>query len=396
MAPFSIPGLPKSVERRADRIADPVERLRFLRREAHAEKESQRRHRLLARRGEGGQKRPRRSHLRHVVSMAIGLVVMVATVPLPTGTAETFAKERMRVNGGNEQPAVAGPAPRVWLIDRSKSLEIYSNGLRIDLTFAVSNRPRSRFPIFSLIGDAEQQADGGTPVGIVYHTTESNLVPFEEEENHHLQRLGRNLIDWVRQDRSYHYVIDRFGRVYRVVQETDAANHAGTSIWADGRGVYVNLNDSFLGVSFEGQTGAVEEVTAAQVAAGKVLTEMLRSRYGILTENCVTHAQVSVNPQNMRIGSHTDWAGKFPFGGVGLPDNYSIPLASLYVFGFEYDSVFLRATGVRWRGLDLAELQVARQAAAEGLETGQYRAILQHRYKEIASALKEKSQEVVK
>jgi hypothetical protein len=395
MAQFSILGLPRSVERRAARIADPVERLRFLRRQAHAGKESQRKHRLSSRRGGEGQKRPRRSHLRHVVSMVTGLVVLVATVPLPTGTAETFAKERMRVVAGNEQPRVAGPASRVWLVERSDSLELYSNGLRIDLTFAVSNRPRSRFSIFSLTGNAEQQEDSDAPVGIVYHTTESNLVPFEEEENHHLQRLGRNLIEWVRQERSYHYLIDRFGRVYRVVQETDAANHAGTSIWADGRGVYVNLNDSFLGVSFEGQTGAVDEVTPAQVAAGKVLTEMLRSRYDIPTENCVTHAQVSVNPQNMRIGSHTDWAGKFPFAGVGLPDNYSIPLASLYVFGFEYDSVFLRVTGMRWRGLDLAELRVARQAAAEGLETTRYRAILQHRYKEIANALKEKSQEVV-
>ena len=153
--------------------------------------------------------------------------------------------------------------------------------------------------------------------------------------------------------------------------------------------VVVLMGDKITEVGPEGQ---VKIPTGA--AAGKVLTEMLRSRYGIATENCVTHAQVSVNPQNMRIGEHTDWAGKFPFAGVGLPDNYSIPLASLYVFGFDYDSVFVRATGARWRGLDLAELKVARQAAAEGLETRRYRAILQHRYKDIASALKEKSAEV--
>jgi hypothetical protein len=298
--------------------------------------------------------------------------------------------------GTKQHSPAAIPAPRVWLVDRTGSLELYSNGLRIDLTFAVSNRPRAHFSIFPLAGGVHQQGEGSTPIGIVYHTTESNLAPFEEDENRQLQRLGRNLIEVVRQGRSYHYVIDRFGRVFRVVQETDAANHVGTSIWADSRGVYVNLNDSFLGVSFEGQTGAVDEVTPAQIAAARVLTEMLRSRYGIATEDCVTHAQVSVNPQNMRIGSHTDWAGKFPFAGVGLPDNYSIPLASLYVFGFEYDSVFLRATGTRWRGLDIAELQVARQAAAEGLETGRYRAILQHRYKDIATALKEKSEEAVK
>jgi hypothetical protein len=319
----------------------------------------------------------------------------VAIVPLPTGPAETFAREKTMVAPGAEKTPAAS-VPRVWLVDKSSASELYSNGLRIDLTLAVSNRPRNRFPIFPLVGGSEPLGEGRRPVGIVYHTTESNLAPFEEEENHHLQRLGRSLLEWVRQEGSYHYVIDRFGRVYRIVQESDAANHAGNSIWADSRGVYVNLNDSFLGVSFEGQTGAVDEVTEAQVTAGKVLTEMLRSRYGIATENCVTHAQVSVNPQNMKIGEHTDWAGKFPFAGVGLPDNYSIPVASMYVFGFDYDSVFLRTTGTRWRGLDLAELRVARQAGADRLETRQYRAGLQHRYKDIASALKEKSEEVMK
>jgi hypothetical protein len=373
MARSPILELPSWVERRAGRIADPVERLRFLRREMR--------------------RQPRETHRWRAAALVVGLVAMVAIVPLPTGTAETFAREKRLVAPGVANTRIAN-APRVWLVDKSDSTELYSNGLRIDLTFAVPNRPRRRFPIFPLAGGPEPLEEGRQPVGIVYHTTESNLAPFEEEENHRLQRLGRNLMEWVRQDRSYHYVIDRFGRVYRVVQESDAANHVGTSIWADSRGVYVNLNDSFLGVSFEGQTGAVDEVTPAQVTAGKVLTEMLRSRYGIATEDCVTHAQVSVNPQNMRIGAHTDWAGKFPFAGVGLPDNYSIPLASMYVFGFDYDSVFLRATGTRWRGLDLAELRVARQAAAEGLETRRYRAVLQHRYKDIRSALKEKSAEV--
>jgi hypothetical protein len=373
MARSRILEAPVWVERRAGRIADPVERLRFLRRTMRSKKGS------------------RSSPLR-LASLITGLALMVVLAPVPTGTAETVAKQPRPVE------AVAAPVavtpPKVWLVDKSNTLELYSNGLRIDLTFAVSNRPRNPFPVFSLT--TNQQTVGTAPVGIVFHTTESNLAPFQEDENHRLQRVGHNLLEWVRQERSYHYLIDRFGRVYRVVQETDAANHAGMSVWADARGVYVNLNDSFIGVSFEAQTGAIDEVTPAQVSAGKVLTEMLRSRYGIASEDCVTHAQVSVNPNNMRISEHTDWAGKFPYAGVGLPDNYALPIASMYVFGFDYDSVFLRVTGARWRGLDLAELRVARQAAAEGLETARYRANLQHRYKEIASALKEKSEEVVR
>ena len=40
---------------------------------------------------------------------------------------------------------------------------------------------------------------------------------------------------------------------------------------------------------------------------------MLRAKYRIPESNCVTHAQVSVNPDNMLVGYHTDWSGNFPF-----------------------------------------------------------------------------------
>lgn len=284
------------------------------------------------------------------------------------------------------------PLPRIWRVEASDGLEVYSNGLRIDLTFAVANRPRERYPIFPLAGAGVATRYGDRPVGVVFHTTESHLAPFEEDENHRLKQLGRNLLEVVRRERAYHYVIDRFGRVFAVVKESDAANHAGKSVWADTNGIYVNLNDSFLGVAFEGQTGVNETiVNPAQLTAARALTGMLRARYHLLAESCVTHAQVSVNPSNMRIGSHTDWAGNFPFAGLGLPDNYALAPPSIYAFGFQYDESFIRATGGRWKGLVLAEEQVARQAAAEGTPVTQYRAILQHRYKDIAATLNEQN-----
>ena len=227
------------------------------------------------------------------------------------------------------------------------------------------------------------------PAGIVYHTTESHLAPFEEGETGHLKLLGRYLLDVLRRQRSYHYLIDRFGRVFRVVEESDAANHVGTSVWADGSGLYVNLNSSFLGVAFEGQTGASEEVTAAQILAARQLTEMLRARYSIAAEDCVTHAQVSVSPENMHVGAHVDWAAQFPFAQLGLPDNYAVPLPSLYVFGFESDVAFVRATAGGWQGLRLAEAQVVQQAAAEGIARARYREKLQQRYKNVAGVLQQ-------
>ena len=55
--------------------------------------------------------------------------------------------------------------------------------------------------------------------------------------------------------RSYHYVIDRFGRVWRTVPEGSIAFHAGFSVWGDRSALFVNLNSSFLGVALE--SGAV-------------------------------------------------------------------------------------------------------------------------------------------
>jgi hypothetical protein len=175
------------------------------------------------------------------------------------------------------------------------------------------------------------------------------------------------------------------------VNETDAAFHAGESVWADQNGTYLNLNDSFLGVAVEAQTEHGAEhpsANVAQVHALGVLTEMLRAKYHIPASNCVTHAQVSVNPDNMRIGSHTDWADNFPFAQVGLRDNYGLPLPSLYAFGFEYDPLFVKLTGARvWKGLLMAEEQQRRQAAARGLTAPRYRALLQQRYRQIRTAL---------
>lgn len=369
------------IEQRAFRIEDPVSRLRYLRTE-------------MSRPPAWYRRRPPspRVWMPHLAWLAFPLVMAISG-PAPKGMADTALRERGLLVPGGDFDVRNLPVARVWRVEHSESTDVYSNGLRVDLTFAVHNRPRARYPIYSLAGASRAVAEGDVPVGIVYHTTESLLAPFEEGENGRLQQLGRNLLEVIRTERAYHYVIDRFGRVFAVVAETDAANHVGNSIWADGRGLYVNLNDSFIGVSFEGQTDAPDDVSPAQIASAKVLTEMLRSRYHIAAEDCVTHAQVSVNPDNMRIGSHVDWASNFPFREIGLPDNYSVPLPSVYAFGFKYDETFLRVTGDRWKGLQLAADQVERQAAVEGVPLAQYREILRHRYKDIAAALKESAQE---
>jgi hypothetical protein len=175
--------------------------------------------------------------------------------------------------------------------------------------------------------------------------------------------------------------------VFRVVTETDYANHSGQSIWADDRSVYWGLNQSFLGVAFEAQTeahaaAAGDIATPAQIDAARVLTEMLRSKYHIAAANCATHAQVSVNPKTMRLGHHTDWAANFPFAQLGLGAGYDTPVAAVTLFGFDYDSAFLEANGRRvWGGLVAAEEQLVRDAAAHGTTVFLYRRALQQRFR---------------
>ena len=268
---------------------------------------------------------------------------------------------------------------------KSAGSESFSNGLRIDTRFETANHPRSylAFP-------AGNRGDTGgvrrtQPAGIVFHTTESHQAPFEASQNTALKQIGESLVEFVRQQRAYHYLIDRFGRVYRIVPESDAANHAGYSVWADSSWLYLNLNESFLGISFEAQTEPGQSqstASPAQIRSAAMLTEMLRNRYGIPAGNCVTHAQVSVNPENMRVGFHTDWASAFPFRELGLPDNYALPLPALTAFGFEYDAIFQRWGGARLAaGVELAEQDLARQAAESGISLKSLRKILQNRYR---------------
>ena len=319
-------------------------------------------------------------------------LILAAVLLLAVGgwfiLGRTYTRVESVVAAAPKPPPHAVPTPsvaKVWQVERSAESETYSNGLRIDTRFEAANHARSYlvFPV-----DGRDQGRGqlrNQPAGIVFHTTESRQAPFEAGANGALKRIGESLLEYVRRQHAYHFLIDRFGRVYRTVAESDAANHAGYSVWSDDTWFYLNLNESFLGISCEAQTapGQTESsVTPAQVQAAALLTEMLLDRYGISPGNCVTHAQVSVNPENMRVGYHTDWASSFPFSRLGLPDNYERALPALADLGFEYDANFLRWAGTRlYAGVELAEEQLKRQSAESGVTPESLRKTLRGRYR---------------
>jgi hypothetical protein len=370
---------------RARRIEDPVARLRFLRRTMGDRS-------WLTLQAHGQTRRWIRLRRGAVLWSAAALLLLPAG---HFGIRLSRLSERPPVLVAASTPPAEQPLPPVWLAENQPGFEVWSNGLRIERKFETSNEPR-QYHAFPLGREAPGAGIPSTrPTGIVFHTTESHQADFDEENTRRLKFLGEALLRYVKDNRSYHYVVDRFGRVWRVVRESDSANHAGYSVWADDRHTYVNLNRSFLGVSVEAQSRPGEDrmvATPAQVNALRLVTEMLRSKHSISAINCVTHAQVSVNPSNRRIGYHTDWAAGFPYGRLGLPDNYARPVAALWVFGFTYDAQLAETAGNGYRqGLLLAEEQLRQNATAHGLTPAQWRARLQNRYRGILKELQQQN-----
>jgi len=354
------------IERRAQKISDPIQRLRYLRRAISSAKSPS-----LA------------------WNWAAALALAIVIVPLGTDALSRQPTARKEFVAAARWPATDRPV--VWPVEQTSQYDLYSNGLRIENTLEISNQPR----FYSLIGRGSETLGPRRwqPAGIVFHTTESDQAPFAASQKSALKRIGQELLAYVRNKRAYHFLIDRFGRVHRIVVESDTANHAGNSVWADSQWLYLDLNASFIGVALEGRTQVDQQpINDPQLHAVKCLTEMLRGKYNLPAQNCVTHAQVSVNPGNMRIGWHTDWGTGFPFKEVGLPDNYELPNPALYLFGFEYDPAYVKSTGPDlWKGLALAEERNRESAAHRGVTIAEYRKVLQQKYKEARSALQDGS-----
>jgi len=262
-------------------------------------------------------------------------------------------------------PAGVTP-PSVWLVEKTTGSEQYSNGLRIDTAFSTLGE-RRRYRIF----EAGRGMSSGTfdkPAGILFHTSESDIWPLDEAHNEKLRDSSHNLLRYLKRNLVYHYMVDRFGRVFRVVEEEAKANHAGQSVWNRGSEVYLNLNHAFLGICFETrwEGGHALPITAAQLAAGRSLTDYLRKRWEIPPDMCVGHGIVSVNAKKHLIGHHLDWARGFPFEAFGLPNQYERPLPSVAIFGFTYDQPFLAVMGEPWPGIHEADRILAGEAAARG------------------------------
>jgi N-acetyl-anhydromuramyl-L-alanine amidase AmpD len=342
---------------------------------------------------------------------ALGLV-LVALSLFGVYSAVAFSAQRVngylarrygKTNQTNSRAAGAGVAygatatnflpdykpEKVWLVERKDNYERYSNGGRISTEYETDNHARAYRVLPHADGNVNASAQTASelhnePAGIVYHTSESDLVSFTADNNESIETHTRGLLQYVQRNRSYNYVIDRFGQIYRIVRDEQAANHAGNSVWADKQGVYLGLNESFLGVCFETQTDAHEEqLTEAQLVAGRLLTQILRSRYQIDDADCTVHGLVSVNPDNMRVCYHHDWARNFPFAAMGLSDKYQVQPATISEFGFTYDDEIVEQLGgTIWPGAQTALDAFNQRAANSKLKPEELRRQTRERYRQ--------------
>lgn len=321
---------------------------------------------------------------------------LVASMRAPAataiGAAPVSAAPRNAV-GPNAEALPEYAPEHIWLVEQGSGFEIYSNGARIETEFATDGPPRRYFdfPRGAATPDGGVERTG-SPVGIVFHTSQSHIAPFKPEFNAKLQKSTRALLDYVRRKRLYNYVIDRFGRIYRIVPDEATADHAGNSIWANADRTYVDLSGGFLGVCFEAEWSpelqiAPDQLNEAQIIAGRQLTALLRGKHQISDANCVTHAIVSVSPASRLIGFHMDWANAFPFETLGLTDKYAVETPSIAEFGFGHDGAFDNTVGEMWPGVIKADARVAEAAAARGVSEAELRREMQKRYRTFKSWL---------
>jgi hypothetical protein len=274
---------------------------------------------------------------------------------------------------------------KIWQAGTEGEYEKWSNGCNISTKYETNNHLRAYYMIPRRAETGGDQVSNKI-VGIVYHTPESSMFDFIPDNNKAIQKGSRALLEYVREHKLYNYMIDRIGGIYRIVRDDQAAIHAGESLWADEKNFYVLLNESFLGVCFEskfdGASSLNEILTPPQIRSGRLLTDVLRTRYNIDDANCTTHGLVAVDPEKMLIARHHDWVRFFPFEAMGLSDKYKVQPPNMIDYGFTYDEDVLgkKLGGKPWEGAAMAVEEFNRRALAARVSPDDLRLKLRDRY----------------
>lgn len=109
-------------------------------------------------------------------------------------------------------------------------------------------------------------------------------------------------ISWIRSEKSkvsYHSLIDRDGQVYRFVETSRRAWHAGVSEFMGRR----NVNDFAIGLAFANKNDGVESYTDLQYQIGAaVVAAWMRVYPKITLDRITTHAAIAPGRKNDPLG----------------------------------------------------------------------------------------------
>ena len=153
-------------------------------------------------------------------SLVYAVSRIVSSLSVSTEAKDISAKNQPVASGSNGGEAVAAIASgagltleNIWLAEQGEGYEFYSNGARVLTEFETVGARRSfyRFDLEALAENSGQGEVLSRPVGIIYHVSESDLLPFADRYNSSLKNLSRALLEYTHEHRLYNYVIDRFG-----------------------------------------------------------------------------------------------------------------------------------------------------------------------------------------
>ena len=90
---------------------------------------------------------------------------------------------------------------------------------------------------------------------------------------------------------SSHFVINRNGRIYRLIQDNKIAWHAGKSCW----GKYKNLNKYSIGIELinKGHRFGYTKFTKEQISSLTKICKILIKKYKIKAKNIIGHSDVA-------------------------------------------------------------------------------------------------------
>lgn len=115
--------------------------------------------------------------------------------------------------------------------------------------------------------------------------TTRNFIVIHNDGSNMTARQTYNVLR--RRRLSYHYFIDRYGKIYEFVNPMYVAKHAGISIYD----VFSRWNDFSIGICLQGINGLI--YTDSQYASLQMLVNQLKERYHNVGNRLYLHSQIA-------------------------------------------------------------------------------------------------------